>query len=181
MQLCIRCPTLSPGEVGATRSDCCCSLGEAWGDRCEPCPQKGKTFLIILIRSESILKFKIGYFQAVRSSPLSASAPASVPEATTWTSARPCPISAGPTGDASMLSAPTGACATGASRPPPSPLGGFPDAGTWTNAGTAGQGEKVHLKVQKHLFTVCFQMPAPLREHGRLVRVYLPRWPRAQR
>ncbi len=40
-----RCPASSERErsgAEVTKSDCCCALGAAWGERCELCPAKGE-------------------------------------------------------------------------------------------------------------------------------------------
>ncbi|GJQ88324.1 hypothetical protein Trydic_g3801 [Trypoxylus dichotomus] len=35
-----RCPAHQREIIKATKADCCCSMGEAWGPRCEICPSK---------------------------------------------------------------------------------------------------------------------------------------------
>ena len=35
------CTTHTDGLMQVTKADCCCTMGAAWGPRCEHCPRKG--------------------------------------------------------------------------------------------------------------------------------------------
>ncbi|XP_066993764.2 fibrillin-2 [Anabrus simplex] len=35
-----RCSSRTDGLLSVTKADCCCTMGQAWGPRCEPCPSR---------------------------------------------------------------------------------------------------------------------------------------------